>query len=194
MPGIQIEGARTGRVWDITLRNMGRILGINLSAQHYTTQRDALAFTLQTTQTPAGPADYFFYVRNSSADRDLIITRIQADAATAETIEAQYVTGTPVGGTSAGSPLSRNAGIGNTFQGVVEGGADITGLTDSGTFEKLFVPAGGEDEVNLLDRPIILPRGQATNIGVALLATTGGITVNALMDVIIQTYDPAEGP
>lgn len=189
MPGIQIEGARTGRVLDITLRNMARALGVNLSPQHWTTQQDALAWTLENTQTPAGPADYFFYLRNSDSRRDLIITRIQCDAVSAETIEVQFVTGTPAGGTAAGAPLSRNAGIGNTFSGVVEGGADITGLTDSGTFEKLFVPAGGRDTVDLIERPIILPRAQATNIGVALLATTGGITITSFVDVMVQTYD-----
>ena len=128
--------------------------------------------------------------RRRRPQRDLIITRIQADAASAETIEAQFVTGTPAGGTDAGAPLSRNAGVGLTFQGVVQGGSDITGLTDSGTFEKLFPPAAGKDSVDLLDRPIILPAGQAQNIGVALLATTGGIAVTTLMDVIVQTYDP----
>lgn len=193
MPGIQIEGARTGRVWDVTLRNMGRVLGINLGAQHFTTQRDALAWTLEVTQTPAGPSDYFFYMRNSDSRRDLVITRIQCDATTAEGVEVQFVTGTPAGGTAAGSPLSRNAGIGNTFSGVVEGGSDITGLTDSGTFERLSIPAGGKDVIDLLERPVILPRAQATNIGVALLALTGGITINALIDVMVQTYDPADG-
>ena len=190
MAGIILEGVRSGKGLDTTERNMARSLDISLGPQHFTTQADALAWTLQTTQTPTGALDIFFYLRNEDPQRDLIVTRVQANAGTAETIDVLFVTGTPAGGTDAGAPLSRNAGVGLTFQGVVQGGSDITNLTDSGVFEKLFVPAGGKDSINLLERPIILPAGQAQNIGVALRAVTGAIQVTALMDVMVQTYDP----
>ena len=184
-----IKGGSNGVIANVTKRNMLETLTVTRSGTAFAAIQDGLSWTIETTQTPTGAADYFFYMRNSSQVRDLLLNRIEIDGTVAEIIELQMVTGTPASGSDL-TPTNRSVGNNRTFSAVVQGGADITGLSKVGTVEKLFVPAGGSSaKIELIDRPIVLPKQTSAALGIALLAPTGTNALNVLVDVSIQSAD-----
>ena len=178
-----------GDLVDVTRRNMARVLGVQSGLTSFAAYRDARSWTIEFTQTPTA-ADYFFYLRNSSSTRDLIINRIEIDGTVAEIIQFQFVSGTPGGTLTDVAPVNRSVGSNNSFQGVSQSSASITGLTKLVTHEKFFVPAGGDSAVREMeDRIIVLPKGQSAALGVALFAPTGGNALNVLVQLATQTAE-----
>lgn len=86
------------------------------------------------------------------------------------------------------SPVNRSAGSTRTFAGVVQQGVTLTGLSSSGSFERLHPPTAGRDIIDLVERPIYLPQN-TTSAAVALQAVTGAIALDILIDVAIQSWD-----
>ena len=181
-----IEGGRSGDKMDVTRRNAARVFSVGVSQSFHAMYRDNSTWTISSTQTPTAALDYFLYIQNTSTLRDLLITGVRIDAATAESVAVQRVTGSPASGTAI-VPLNRSLGSATTPQGVFEEGVDITGLTAAGTFERILIPAGSQGAADMEDNPIILRRG--TGAAVALLATTGAIALNFLVDMAYQTID-----
>lgn len=182
----QIQGNLSQRLVDVTSRSMLRVFSVGVSHVVHMAYRDARTFTYITTVTPTGPNDYFFYLLNTSTTRDLFINSIRIDAGTAETVNLERVTGTPVGGTAI-LPGNRNITSARTLVATAESAVDITGLTSQQVYERIFIPASGQGTVDLIERPFILPRG--TSAAAALLAVTGAIALTVLIDVAAKTFD-----
>lgn len=180
------QGILSQRLVDVTTRNLLRVFGVNVNYNVHMAYRDARTFTYSTTVTPSGAADYFFYITNTSSTRDLFITSIRIDAGTAETVNLEHVTGTPVGGTAI-LPGNRNPTNAQTLVASAESGVDLTTLTSQQVYERILIPAGGQGEVDLIERPFILPRSNSA--AAALLAVTGGIALNVLIDVAAKSFD-----
>ena len=102
----EIVGGSSAISMDVTRREMAKTFALAYSSQHFATYKDQRAFTFDTAQTPTGPGDYFLYIQNTSATRDMIITSVRANGGTADTINLQPVTGTPAGGTDL-NPINR---------------------------------------------------------------------------------------
>ena len=177
-----------GNLLGVTNRNMARTQAMTLSHQADLTIFQARVLSVVDTQTP-GAGQFFFYFLNGS-NRSQVITRLEAFAATAETVLLQEVTGTATGGTEF-PPKNRAAG--NTrrpTQGVdIQTAANIGGLSTVGNpIERLNVPANGMDEKNLIDRPVVVEPGAA----IALSGVTGAIAINFAVDFEAQVIEPAE--
>lgn len=182
-----IEG-KDGQKMAVTNRNMARALATKYSIQADATIDLQQAWTVEDTQTPTGAGDYFFYLLNGGP-RDLVITRINGFAASAETVTLQSVTGTAVGGADF---LPANRTVGSNRQplaGVVaQTGVNITGLTPINDYERLHIPAGGEQQKELIERPLLIRSGSA----VALVATTGAIAIQYDVDFMAQVIEVVE--
>lgn len=172
---------------DVTTRNAMRAMSISLDPQHFAAAKDQLTWTVSFTVTPAGAGNFFFFLQNTSAIRDLFISRIQAGAALAEQIIVQAVSGTPVGGTAV-TPLNRSVGSTRTYAGTTQQGTNITGLTTIAGLERLRIAAGAQDSLELTARPIYLPRN-TTSAAIGFSAVTGAVALNVLVDVAVQSWD-----
>lgn len=186
----QILGNLSNKIADVTVAHALRVLAQSLGPQFDATYRLGLAWTVETTQTPTGAGDYFLYIRNDSDVRDLIITAASFDMGTADVIEIRSVTGTPASGTAI-TPINRQLGSTNNLNATIEGGSDITGLTGGGSFDRIKVGTTVAERLNLLERPIVLPRSRP-DIAIGFAAITGTVAINAQVDIMIQTVDPRE--
>lgn len=182
---MQIEGALSGKKLDINNRNMARVIAAALSPQYHNALFDSRTWTASDTQTAAGAADEIFYMRNDNTRHNIVISRLQFNAASAETMTLARVTGTAASGTTL-TPVNRTLGSGNAPNATIESGTDITGLTPGATLEIWEGTTG--DPIDLTHRPIILPPGEA----VALSATSGSIAVFFAVDFYTQLVEPAE--
>lgn len=182
---MQIDGALTGKKLDVNSRNMARTLSASLVPQAHNAIFDSRTWTASDTKTAAGAADEIFYMRNDNTRHNIVLSRLQFNAASAETMTLARVTGTAASGTTL-TPVNRTLGNGNAPSATVESGTDITGLTPGATLEIWEGTAG--DVIDLTNRPIIVPPGEA----VALSATTGSIAVFFAVDFYTQLVEPAE--
>lgn len=181
----RLEGGISGKTMDVNSRNMGRVVAASLSPQAHNALVDTRTWTTSDTQTPTGAADEFFYLLNTSTRLSIVLTRLQFNAASTETITLARVTGTAAGGTTL-TPVNRSLGSGRTPPATIESGADITGLTPGATLEVFEGTVG--DPIDLTNRPIVVRPGEA----VALSATTGAIAILFLVDFYTQLIEPAE--
>ena len=182
-----ISGGLSQFVADVTRVNRLKVLAVSQASTEQNALKDARTWTVSGTETPAAANDYFVFIRNDSARRNIVVSRVAVDGGTADNIEVQAVTvGTLAGGTDA-TPVNRTVGSTKLpASSTVQTGADITGLTSAGTFERLVVAAGGKDEVDLTKRPVVLRQNQA----VALLAVTGTAALNFEVDIWEDLTDP----
>lgn len=182
---LQIEGGLSGKKLDINSRNMARVISAELSPQYHNAITDLRTWTISDTQTPTGAADEFLYIRNDNSRHSLVISRLQFNAASAETVLLAAATGTPAGGTAL-VPVNRTLGSSNSPIATIQSGVDITGLTLGAALEIWEGTAG--DSIDLAKRPIVIPPNQA----VALSAVTGAIAIQFLVDIYTQLVEPAE--
>lgn len=182
---LDIRGAE-GYLWEITRRGHGRVLALSQSPQAQNALRDSRTWTASATATPAGANNYFFYMMNTSQSVNLVISRIAADVATAEEVVLNAVTGTAAAGTAL-TPLNRTRGSAKQpTSATVQSGTNITGLTSSGTLERLRLLAATRGELLIVDRPIVLLQGQA----VGMLGVAGSIAINFQVDFYEDLSDP----
>lgn len=179
----QIMGALSRIVADVTKSHMLRTYSVADTLQHHEAIMNSRTWTVAASVTPVGPSDYFLYIRNTSANYPLLITRIEVDTAAAETVEIHQVTGTQTGGTAV-VPNNRTVSSDNQPQAIVESGTDILGLSKvGGTYESLKSSAAlGTFVLDLNPRPIVLSASGTAN-GVAAFVQTGAIAVDIFVDI-----------
>ena len=180
---LRVEG-NNGNVLDVNSRGYGRVISASLSPQALVTIIDERCWTASDTQTPTGAADEFFYLRNDNTRHNLVISRLQFNAASAETVLLARVTGTAAGGTAL-TPLNRVLNVGASPNATIESGVDITGLTLDAALEMWEGTTG--DPIDLSNRPIVIPPNEA----VALSAVTGAIAIQFMVDFYRQLVEPA---
>lgn len=188
---IEIIGNLTRKAVDVTHKFALRTLAQAISPQFDATYKHAMAWTAYVEVTPTAADDYFFYLSNDGDLRDLVITRFSVDAGTAETIEVHHVTGTPGGGPTVVTPISRNLGYSPQLNATVYQDPDITGLTSSGLVERKKIGTTETHYIELMDRPIILGAGRPGN-AIGVLAVTGAIAMQLAVDFMVQSVDPRE--
>jgi archaellum component FlaG (FlaF/FlaG flagellin family) len=183
---LQIKGGLTGRIADVTLRNMLRTFAVSTNPHTFVTINDKRSWTVSATQTPTGANDYFFYLSNTGS-RDIVMTSFSIQTGTIDRVLIQRVTGTPVGGTTL-VPINRFVGSGRIPSTNILSAVDITGLTTAGTFERIVVVANDNNNLDLFNKPIVIPNGEA----IALLAETGTVALTFQIAFYEQIIDPVE--
>lgn len=181
-----IEG-KDGQKMRVTNRNMARALSTQYSIQADVAIELSKTFTFFDTQTPTAGANFFHLINGGT--KNIIVTRLDAFAGTAETVTINSVTGSVAGGAVL-APGNRTINSGRTLQsGVVANvGATLTGLSVANSYERLNIQAGVEKRVSLIERPLILLPTQAISLSVV----TGGIAVDYQLDVMEQLLEVAE--
>lgn len=182
---MEIRGA-TGYQWEITRLGRGKVLALSQGPQVQNALKDDRTWTFTSTQTPTGAGDYFGYIKNDSGIYRLMITRITARFAAADVITINGVTGTAAGGTTT-APISRSVGTSKVPTATIQAGADITGLTSTGSLEAIQATAAGTVHLDFSDRPIVL----AQNAAIGLLATTGTTAITFFVDLMTDLSEPA---
>jgi len=135
-------------------------------------------WSLPFTTTPVAAGDYFFYMKNTGTE-DYLITDIRIDAASAEVVSINKVSGTAsftAGG--AISPVNRNLGSALTPAITVQYDTDTTGLTDGGELYFLTCEANSLAHLRASSTIIVTPGSS-----VALKATTGGISLQGMVSI-----------
>lgn len=188
--GIEIIGGQTKRAADVTFENGLKTLAVHVGPQMYATYKRNVAWTAFTTVTPGGAGNYFFYMGNNDSIRDLLITSIRIDMATTDIIAIRYVTGTP-SSTTAVTPVSRAVSLNAPLDAAIYSGTAIGSLTNGGTFERMKILTTETVELNMVERPLMLPRSRPGH-GIGFAAITGSIAINIAVDFMTQAVDPQE--
>ena len=128
--------------------------------------------------SPTAIDDFVLYIKNTG-DKVLLISdsRITSKVAATE-LEWHGVSGTAAGGTTT-APFSRTIGGAATVTGIIESGADITGLTADGTiFYQQCDTIGKESHLSTSSK-IRIPKGKAValSVKVATASLTGIVSI-----------------
>jgi len=124
-------------------------------------------------QSPTGVDDYIFYIQNIG-DKTLHVTDMRLSSGTATTqVKINAVTGTSSGGTAI-TPVSRTVGSSASPSATIEVGADITGITSSGTIFFMQLDTTDKEFHLSTSSKIRIPKGQA--IGISVETATASLT------------------
>jgi hypothetical protein len=122
--------------------------------------------------TPTGANDYFFYIKNTGADK-LLITNFRVSSTAVTRLTYEKVTGTAAGGTTL-TPTNRDFASSNSPAATIESGVDITGLTTGGIVLYTELDTAGKLFHTHSDSGLILAQGQA--FAIKRTAATGAVT------------------
>ena len=181
--GLQIEDG-TGSGNSLKVDSQGRALIRSVTETHdFHVNHD----NGKTWSLPFGPRDptdvndYVFYLKNTG-DKDIGVTDIRISATgAASQIQINGVTGTAATGTTI-TPVSRRLGSPEIPSATAEDGVNITGLTSSGTLFYMEITAVGTLYHLSTSSNIILPKGFAIGISVAVATSivTGIVSITEL--------------
>jgi len=136
-------------------------------------------WSLPFTVTPVGAGDYFFYLKNTGT-AELLITDIRIDAATAEVVTFNIVSGTPVYTSKTDiTPTNRNLSSAINPDVTVNFDTNTTGLTDEGELYFLTCEANSLSHVRMSSNVILTPGGS-----ISLIATVGGIALKGMVSLV----------
>lgn len=108
----------------------------------YVSRDDGEAYFYYSDITPVGADDVVCYIKNTSTTKDLHITWMRTYCASADALDVYLgEVGTPIGGTAI-VPVILNQGKGNNAEGVIQEGANITGLSGGSQLDRVRMEAG----------------------------------------------------
>jgi hypothetical protein len=142
--------------------------------------RKGRMWSLYFTETPTGANDYFFYLKNTG-ETILAITDIRVMAAAADTLNYNFVSGTPTySGASDVTPVARLLGSSGLPAATIKQDVDITNLTEEGTIFFERISSANVRYKLSTSSNILIPQGQAFGIkavtGTALITMVVSLT------------------
>ncbi len=181
MKGLQIEdGTGSGFQTQVNSDNRLATDAVQKTEEHFLNEDRGKVWTLPFEDvTLAAVNDIFFYFKNTSSTVHYNITSIRIASDAVGQVKLLVVSGTAAGGTNI-TPVNRNLGSSSSVSGIIQSGADITGLTDDGIL--------GFMQLDTIDRQFKLGFGSeiiiTPNMAVALIwqpaagVLTGTVSVN----------------
>ena len=158
MARIEYKNDRT-RATEETEGSDGRL---NVSARtdprgYYNSRDNGQTYSLTFTMTNAISTEEVVYLKNTSTDKTIVVSAIGINSELDSQFKLKYVTGTAAGtSTTTPVPTNLNKDSSNDAQAETRVGATaatgITGLTDDGEIDLLWVTALGHEEFRLGDR------------------------------------------
>jgi len=132
-----LRDPQTGRGMQINEEGFGQVFVTGIPAQFRANWTKKTFYSAVIEKTPTGAGDCFFYIKNDD-DRDLIVTSLKLQSASAENVQVKLGDSGTVGGTHAALlPVSRHAGSGQAAEATCESGVDITGLSGGSVVDLL---------------------------------------------------------
>lgn len=144
---------------------------------YYNSRDQGQAYSGVYEMTDASAGEFVAYMQNTSTTgKTFVVESIGINSEEASRVKLWYVIGTPTAGTAASS-VNLNKSSSNSATGIaLEGGATptgITGLTEDGLIDFVYVQSGGHEEFRLRER---LRLGQNDAIAIEYdTGTTGDV-------------------
>ena len=170
---MKIEDGK-GKNGDASVSSVQRL---NVSAKSknrlfYISRDDGLAFNAVMPSFSAAAGNIVYYLKNTSADKNIMIDSLEFHSLEAVHWKIFSVTGTAAGGTAI-TPANLNLGSGRAAEAtVMGGGATVTGLTNVHQIGTHRTQATGEADMDWGDGLILAPN---TAIAVEYEAGTTGL-------------------
>lgn len=174
MPGELISFGNNGLVMFGTKEHEALVHARTIEEMLHANDHDGQAWTMPfDARDPDATDKIFGYIQNGSQELNLHVRHLAFETTVAGFLEIIRVTGTAAGGTGVTLTNDNHAHALETPEGLFEAGANITGLTDGGKHDFMYLKTG---ETNRLTIPhdIILPKNGA--IGLNWVPATGVLT------------------
>lgn len=151
MPFIQVPSDVTG-AHETVKGSDGRM---NTSARtdgraYYHARDHGNTYNIPFSDLDAAVGDTSFYFKNTSTDKDFVITHVGLNSTLTGSFIMQFVTGTASGGTAI-VPTNTNYTSSNEAVATCVGGSAVTGLTTAGILDRVIIGATGHEEFRLAD-------------------------------------------
>ena len=173
--GLMIEdGTGQGYKLKIDDENRAVVKAIRESLEAHISHEEGQLYSATATDAAQATTEYGFYLKNTSTDKYLIISKFVVTAEQADVVWALHeVTGT-AGGSAAITPKNLNLSSGNAAEATCYAGtAAVSGLTSAGTIMQKYHGAAKSTFSLDVSGAIVLGQGDA----IALYYTgTGGVT------------------
>ena len=140
------------------------------SRGYYNSRDESEAFSLTWDDASSAAGDFIVYWKNTSTDKDLVISSVGLNADTNVLYEMNFVSGTAAGTTA--TPTNLNAKSDNDAPATAFNTAVVTGLTKVAEIDHAYVLAGGHEELRLGDRVRL---GQNDAIAIKIEVSFGGV-------------------
>ncbi len=133
---------------------------MNVSARsdqraYYNSRDEKQCYTMVWSHPAAAAGQYGLYLRNTSGDKEIVISSIGINSDTADVrIKLHFVTGTAADGVLV-TPVNLNKASSNAADAIARddgAGTTISGLTSAGVIDYLILNADGHEEMRLSDR------------------------------------------
>jgi hypothetical protein len=157
-----------GRVVQVTAENRLSVDAVTMTEDKHLNKEERY-WSAYFEDTTVAVDDYFFYLKNEGL-KDLTVTDVRISSSVAlNTMYYERVSGVAAGGSDS-TVTNRNLGSPKEINGIVQNGADITGLTKLGElfFQKCDVANRGYHLKTTSS--IIIPQGQSVAFRSALAA------------------------
>jgi len=173
------DGTGTGNKMRVNSKNQASTFSV-VETEDKSINRDGRQWSLSFSTTPVGAGDYFFYLENTGTV-DITITDIRTMCAAAETIDIDWVSGTPSYTADADiTPVPKNGGSSKIPTAIAKLDTDITGLTDGGKIFFQRLDTANKMEHIRTSANIIIPQGTA----LGLKATTGTALITCTVSIV----------
>lgn len=172
------DGAGSG--YEAAVDNENRLATTSVieTRDKHVNRHSGKAWSFPFTTTPTGAGDYFFYFKNTGTE-DYFLTDIRLDAASAEVVGVDSVSGTAsFAGGAAITPVNRNLSSEVVPSATVQYDTDTTGLTKVGEIFFLTCEANVMCHLRTTSNVVITP-GKA----IALRAVTGAIAIQGTISI-----------
>lgn len=166
---MRIEDGK-GKNGDMSVSSVqrGNVSSKSKNRLFYISRDDGLAFNAVMPSYSATAGDIVYYLKNTSADKNIMVDSLEFHSLQAAHWKIFQVTGTAAGGTAI-TPANVNLGSGRQAEAsVMGGGATITGLTNSAQIGTHRTEATGEAHMDWSGGLILAP-----NTAIAVEYDTG---------------------
>lgn len=176
------DGTGAGYTTKVASNNRLYVDAVTQTAEHYANTVDGQAYHIVVEETATGTNDVIFYLQNTSTNNNIIIEGFDYRVASAETVEIyRNPIGTAAGGTAI-TPVNANTSSAQTLSATVEGGSNITGLTNGQLLDRIFLTSTETKSFNFNVDFVIAPGGS-----LSIQAVTSAVQVN----LTIHCYEEA---
>lgn len=177
--GFEIQNGGVGAKFSAKVDKEGRLQVLAVTEpEDKHVNREGKVYSAYLKVTPAGPNDYFFYIKNTGT-KDIFLTDVRITTTVASKFYYKKVVGTPafVTGTDISAEnktlTNRNLGSSSTLDATIKFDTDITGLTDDGIL--FFEEAVGADTRYKLSTSSNILISQGSSFAIQKVGATGEV-------------------
>ena len=165
MTQLQHQNDKTGAV-EFTKGSDGRqnVSSRSDGRSYYISRDQGQAYSVVFDDADCDVGDEFFYLKNDSTDKELVLDSIGINATLVGSFKLQFEAGTDIGGASVLTPVNLNSSSPNLAVVTCRGNALLTGTSiPDGVIDHVAINVAGHQEFRLKDR-VRLGQGKAVSL------------------------------